>query len=79
MNSTRKKSLPSSDDVISSISNTAETSEQIEPLTNPNQQDVGPKPTLMKCPSCHYRIRTKIRYRSKTETHIVCMLLSFTL
>ncbi|XP_011182061.1 lipopolysaccharide-induced tumor necrosis factor-alpha factor homolog [Zeugodacus cucurbitae] len=44
---------------------------------NPNPP-VGPESTQVRCPQCKCTVKTTVRYRSTTKTHIVCILLSWT-
>ncbi|TMW44832.1 hypothetical protein DOY81_010089 [Sarcophaga bullata] len=41
-------------------------------------QPVGPKSMKMTCPHCRCRIETSVRYKATAETHIACLLLSWT-
>ncbi|XP_018798537.1 PREDICTED: lipopolysaccharide-induced tumor necrosis factor-alpha factor homolog [Bactrocera latifrons] len=44
---------------------------------NPNPP-VGPESTQLRCPQCKCTVKTNVRYRSTTKTHLACILLSWT-
>ncbi|XP_067635720.1 lipopolysaccharide-induced tumor necrosis factor-alpha factor homolog [Eurosta solidaginis] len=45
--------------------------------TNPNPP-VGPQSTQLRCPQCKCVVKTTVRHRSTTKTHLACLLLTWT-